>query len=73
MPSKPYLLNKRPQNGGEHEVHSLYECEHLPNIEFRIPLGSFQNCIEAVSAAKQKFPGHVIDGCKFCSPQCHTR
>ena len=58
---------------GEHEVHCLTECDELPELENQISLGAFYNCKEALEHAKNKWPGHIIDGCKFCSPDCHSR
>jgi hypothetical protein len=43
----------------------------MPNSENRIYLGEFSNCKEAVQEAKRHFS--QSNGCKYCSPSCHTQ
>lgn len=65
-----YLVNKRAQLTGEHEVHN-YGCDHLPETHNREYLGDFASCVGAVREAKNR--GYNADGCYWCSPGCHTR
>lgn len=65
-----YLVNKKAQPTGEHEVHTD-TCSFLPDRENRLALGDFASCQEAVRAARQHY--NNVDGCKHCSWMCHTR
>ncbi len=67
---KKYCVNRREQDTGEHEVHSM-DCEHLPDPVNQVHLGSFDNCHDAVKEAKKHFDD--VDGCYYCSKECHTR
>jgi len=64
-----YLVNRNPQEGGEHEVHTT-DCDHLPEPENRIDLGYHDDCEGAIQAAKKYFT-HV-DGCFYCCEPCHN-
>ncbi len=64
-----YYVNKNAQDNGDHEVHTS-DCTFLPNQENRLYLGDFSNCYEAVREAKKHY--YQSNGCKFCSPACHT-
>ena len=64
-----YYVNTNAQANGDHEVHRS-DCVYLPNPENRMPLGNFPNCRGAVRKAKVLYP--TADGCKHCSPECHT-
>jgi hypothetical protein len=66
-----YCVNKNAQSTGEHEVHNEDICHELPSPENRQYLGEFSNCRDAVNKARQYY--NNCDGCKFCSPACHTR
>lgn len=66
-----YCVNTNAQDNGDHEVHK-YGCEWLPIEENRLDLGDFDNCSDAVQEAKKTYPT-TADGCKYCSPECHTR
>lgn len=66
-----YCVNTNAQDNGDHEVHK-YTCEWLPIEENRKYLGVFDNCFDAVQEAKKTYPT-TADGCKHCSPECHTR
>lgn len=63
-----YYVNNRPQLTGEHEVHKD-GCAYLPTE--RTYLGEFFNCKEAVVAARSYYS--KVDGCFWCSKDCHTR
>ena len=65
-----YCVNKNAQENGDHEVHN-YNCSWLPDPKNRKYLGDFPSCHGAVKEAKKKYP--TADGCKHCSPECHTR
>ncbi|PWK52834.1 hypothetical protein [Pleionea mediterranea] len=68
-----YIINKKSQPTGEHEVHNEDICNHLPNLKNRLALGQFFDCQQAVDYAEKQYPGRSIDGCIHCSPACHTR
>jgi hypothetical protein len=62
-----YYVNDRPQDNGDHEVHTE-QCQFVPvNKTY---LGFFSTCKEAIAEATKKYP--QSNGCKFCSPSCHT-
>ncbi len=65
-----YLVNKNAQSTGEHEVHQT-TCERRPEFANQQHLGSYQNCHQAVHAAKNYYSN--VDGCFFCCNPCHTR
>jgi hypothetical protein len=64
---KKYYVHKKQDDKGDHEVHES-GCPWLVNMENFIYLGSFNNCHEAVQAAKKYFP--QVNGCKHCSEEC---
>jgi len=64
-----YYVHKYEDKDGDHEVHRS-DCPHLRNMENFICLGSFNNCHEAVQAAKKYYS--KVNGCKQCSPECDT-
>lgn len=64
-----YYVNKNAQSNGDHEVHKE-SCSYLPNLENRIYLGVFSNCSDAVNAAKSHYS--KVNGCYYCSINCHT-
>ena len=65
-----YCVNKNAQATGEHEVHT-YDCIYLPKPDNRIYLGNFNTCHGAVKEAKNYYIN--VDGCYYCSRECHTR
>lgn len=65
-----YYVNEREQTNGDHEVHRQ-DCQWLPSDSNRIYLGSFNNCADAVTAAKQHYI--QVNGCATCSRACHTQ
>ncbi len=68
-----YYVNWNPQQppeDGEHEVHKQ-GCPTPPLHHNRYNLGYFNNCREAVAAARKKFKN--VDGCGNCIPACHSR
>jgi len=67
---RKYYVSKHAQSNGDHEVHHE-DCQWLPLPENRTFLGEFTSCRDAVTAAKKIFS--TADGCKTCSPECHTR
>ena len=64
-----YYINKNKQSNGDHEVHKS-GCSYLPNIENRKHLGEFSNCRDAVNEAKKDYS--QVNGCYYCSNECHT-
>lgn len=65
-----YLVNKQAQPTGEREVHET-TCSYLPHPPNRDNLGWHSNCASAVAVARRRY--HNVDGCRWCSPACHTR
>lgn len=65
-----YYVNKNAQADGYHEVHES-GCSYLPAPENQIYLGNFTNCRDAVNKARDYY--NLVDGCYYCSPDCHTR
>jgi hypothetical protein len=68
---KDYCINQNAQPSGQHEVHCVDDCDHLPLPANRIPLGPFNSCHGAVAEAKRRFPQVNIDGCYYCSKECN--
>ncbi|MCL6296276.1 hypothetical protein [Jejuia spongiicola] len=64
-----YYVNKNAQSNGDHEVHKA-GCSWLPKVENRIYLGDFSNCKGAVRKAKEYYS--KVNGCYYCSKECHT-
>lgn len=64
-----YYVNTNAQANGDHEVHKD-GCPTPPEPENRQHLGEFSSCYEAVLAAKKYYA--QCNGCKNCSPECHT-
>lgn len=64
-----YYVNKNAQDNGDHEVHKS-GCDWMPNSENRLYLGDFNNCQDAVKAAKKHYS--QSNGCYYCSRACHT-
>lgn len=64
-----YYVNKNAQANGDHEVHKS-TCFWCPKAENRIYLGLFDTCKEAVKKAKNYYS--QVNGCYFCSNECHT-
>ena len=66
-----YLVNRNAQPTGEHEVHAN-TCGHLPEAFNQDYLGTYSNCREALTAARNRgYPN--VDGCYYCCNSCHTR
>lgn len=69
-----YYLNLTPkyEEGIKHyEVHKE-NCKWLSKVEDCEELGDFRDCHGAIKEAKQRYPKWKIDGCKYCSPECHN-
>ncbi|WP_188465263.1 hypothetical protein [Bizionia arctica] len=64
-----YYVNKNSQSNGDHEVHRM-GCSYMPLIENRIYLGDFDNCVVAIKEAKRYYS--LVNGCYYCSKECHT-
>jgi hypothetical protein len=58
-----YYVNKQPLPNGDHEVH-VPRCTYLPEGDEGIHLGTFNQCSEAIEAAKAHFD--KVTGCKVC-------
>jgi hypothetical protein len=63
-----YYVNKNAQSNGDHEVHKE-NCNKLPEPSNRIYLGDFSNCLNALKKAQEYYKR--VDGCYFCSSECH--
>jgi hypothetical protein len=64
-----YYVNDTRSEERDHEVHEQ-GCFWLSIAHKTTYLGSFSWCGPAVTAAKVKYPS--ANGCKHCSPICHT-
>lgn len=64
-----YYVNKNSQKNGDHEVHKT-GCTYMPLAENRTLLGEFSNCTDAVKKAKDFYL--QVNGCYYCSNECHT-
>ena len=64
-----YYVNANAQPNADHEIHRE-GCQHLPNPENRIDLGLFESCHPAVAAARRHYV--QVNGCFWCSRECHT-
>ena len=65
-------MNKNQQSNGDYEVHQE-DCKYMPEYLSRELLGDFDECKEAVEAAKEMFPNKSrINGCYFCCNDCHV-
>lgn len=72
-----YILNQNKQDsdsGGNYELHNADECRFLPDVANRLNVGYFFRCQMARHAAREQYPDKApdIDGCHWCSPQCHN-
>lgn len=67
-----YICNKFNDDKGRHEIHTS-TCSYLPNLENRIPVGTFNNCHEAIRHMEAKYSNDNFnfDGCYWCSTACH--
>jgi hypothetical protein len=63
-----YYVNNGTQSNGDHEVHRD-GCSYMPSD--RKYLGEFDNCRDAVNAARQHYK--QVNGCYYCSNECHTQ
>ena len=64
-----YYVNTISDNKGDHEVHKE-QCNWMPSVNNRKPLGWHSTCREAVQAARVSYP--TANGCIHCSRECHT-
>lgn len=67
-----FCVNKNAQSTGEHEVHNLDKnCNHLPETQNQLQLGSFSSCHGALTEARKTYSN--VDGCAYCASECHTK
>lgn len=64
-----YYVNQNAQDNGDHEVH-MSGCSHMPEPGNQSYIGEFWNCTDAVEEAKKYYT--QINGCYYCSNECHT-
>ena len=67
---KKYYVNENAQANGDHEVHAE-GCSFMPSFLNRKELGEFSNCWGAVAEAKKYY--NNVNGCYYCSKECHTQ
>ncbi len=67
---KKYYVNNNAQSNGDHEVHHE-ECSFLPTAQNRTYLDVYWDCKDAVKEAKKLHT--QVNGCFYCSNECHTR
>lgn len=65
-----YVLNLNQQSNGDHEVHKE-GCTYFPKLNYD-ELGRYYGCGSAVAEAKRKHLYKRINGCYYCSRECHT-
>jgi hypothetical protein len=65
-----YCVNTNAQSNGDHEVHDVGTCTHLPLPVHRLDLGYHADCHGAVREAKKTYS--QSNGCAYCSPACNT-
>lgn len=65
-----YYVNKNAQPNGDHKVHPE-DCPWLPAPHNRIDVGNHSSCRVAVIKAREYYS--QVNGCKHCSPDCHTQ
>jgi hypothetical protein len=65
-----YYVNKNAQSNGDHEVHKE-GCSYMPEDHNRKYLGNYDNCRDAVRKAKESYT--QVNGCYYCSLECHTQ
>ncbi|NGP87553.1 hypothetical protein [Fodinibius halophilus] len=65
-----YYVHIYTDDDGDHEIHTD-ECDFLPKPTHRDYLGYYNNCENAVEEAGNN--GYSpVNGCYFCSRDCHT-
>ena len=64
-----YYVNNNSDNEGDHEVHED-GCAWLAMAHSVSYLGDYTSSVPAVAKAKQTYI--TANGCKHCSPFCHT-
>lgn len=61
-----YCVNRN----GDHEVHKVAECNHLPYESNRIDFNA-EN--DSVAMARARTHYSAADGCQYCMPRYHTK
>lgn len=67
-----FIVNRNAQKPPrrDHEIHNVTTgCNHLPDSNNQIDLGTHPSCVEALRAAKRMFPS--ADGCAYCCKPCN--
>ncbi|HCS21252.1 MAG TPA: hypothetical protein DIW47_11945 [Bacteroidetes bacterium] len=62
-----YFINNKAQANGDHEVHKQ-GCTFMPAD--KTELGEHSNCYSAIIIAKDSYSR--VNGCYFCSKECHS-
>lgn len=63
-----YYVNDNAQPNGDHEVHAE-GCAYIPQAENRTYLGIHLTCQAAIEVAITIYD--QVDGCYYCSRDCH--
>jgi len=69
-----YYLNLPPKSEGKgllYEIHKE-DCPWLEQVEHSELIGDFLNCREAINKAQLDHPDWKIEGCFYCSKDCHN-
>lgn len=64
-----YYVNDNSQTNGDHEVHQE-GCSWMPKQENSTYLGYHSTCKSAVQKAQVYYS--QVNGCFYCSKECHT-
>ena len=64
-----YCVDGESQPNGDHVVHNLESCSHLPDRASRLDLGEHESCIDAVAKARVLYK--QANGCWICSRACY--
>ena len=65
-----YVVTAEPIEYEMHYVHTA-ACPELPDDLELIELGEFEDCDEAMEAARDQVDG-AVNACAMCCPDCHA-
>ncbi len=58
-----FCVSEKPHENGTHEVHKL-NCQYLPPLKHRVPIGLFENSKEALREAQKYYVS--VNECHSC-------
>lgn len=64
-----FYVNQNQQSSGEHEVH-MEGCDFMPFEKNLLELGGHSSCSSAIEKARETYD--QVNGCRHCTPDCHT-